>query len=537
MSKLKLATVSQVLDKGLFGKAINGTRASVQIPGRAAYNTPPLTIEMWTKPVRKESYLLSSDPAGNPYFYRLRLGTYGEFGVELPLTDVERFFAGDTVVDGKWHYLAVVFEKTKVRLFVDGRETGSTTIKIRSKAGDLPGALLAGTPMAPVTYLCSSFIEELRISNVVRDTRKVPDKPMSADRHTIGLWRFGDVRAGRVLPDRSRGKNDATLVTLPDASMDEIDDASYAAGPGALDLPVKKVKVQAGRAKHDAGPGVLKLDGKWEMAENGAMMERLDSARWKDSVPARVPGSVHTALEAAGIIPDPKVGLNDAFARAKSFQTWWFRSRFKRPAGISGEKLVFDGVAIRCTVWLNNVLLGSHEGMFGGPEFDVSGLLQDSNTLVVRIDPAPYSKAPNGLDNQGWQKTVVFNNVYGWHYSDIPALGIWRSVRLEGRAALSIKSMFIATRNAAAGLMDLRVDIEGPKDGWQGKLVGTIESDNFKGMTQKFVQSVKSSRESCAVKLRFAVKEPKLWWPNEMGSDRQRSGWHGIRTGPERCSV
>ena len=93
---------------------------------------------------------------------------------------------------------------------------------------------------------------------------------------------------------------------------------------------------------------------------------------------------------------------------------------------------MFNGVAVHCTVWLNGVKLGEHEGMFGGPEFDIATLLRDENELIVRLDPAPTGPpwfAPTA--NTGWKKTVVFNNVYGWHYCHIPALGIWRNVRLE----------------------------------------------------------------------------------------------------------
>ena len=51
--------------------------------------------------------------------------------------------------------------------------------------------------------------------------------------------------------------------------------------------------------------------------------------------------------------------------------------------------LSFGGVANRCTVWLNGKKLGSHEGMFGGPDFAVKKYLKKENTLVVKLDPIP----------------------------------------------------------------------------------------------------------------------------------------------------
>ena len=38
------------------------------------------------------------------------------------------------------------------------------------------------------------------------------------------------------------------------------------------------------------------------------------------------------------------------------------------------------------------------EPFFGGPEFTVASLLQDMNTLIVRIDPAPFEVGPGPLN-------------------------------------------------------------------------------------------------------------------------------------------
>ena len=97
---------------------------------------------------------------------------------------------------------------------------------------------------------------------------------------------------------------------------------------------------------------------------------------WDDAIPAQVPGSVHTALVEAGRIPESTFGRNQIIARQESFKTWWMRYDFARPADMVGEKLMFGGVANRCTVWLNGEMLGSHEGMFGGPDFDIAAQLQ-----------------------------------------------------------------------------------------------------------------------------------------------------------------
>jgi beta-mannosidase len=230
-----------------------------------------------------------------------------------------------------------------------------------------------------------------------------------------------------------------------------------------------------------------------------------------------VPGSVHAALVTAGKMPDPTVGRNQPIVAEASYKTWWFQTTFRRPQGTQGEELVFDGVCNRCTVWLNGRKLGNHEGMFGGPRFDVAGLLRDENTLVVKLDPIP-ARAPGQVANESWRQTVVFNNVYGWHYSQCPSLGIWRSVRIEGAPAVRMDHPFIATRDVKTGAMDLSVPLQGSGAKWSGTLTGTLQPDNFTGTTRRFAVRVKATAARRDLHLRFSIPKPQLWWPVDMGA-------------------
>lgn len=304
---------------------------------------------------------------------------------------------------------------------------------------------------------------------------------------------------------------------VPGKSMDEIDNASFGAGPSPMDSKATEVKLRGATIAPAAGAPVLTLDGVWQMAEAGDERARLADGEWTDAIPAQVPGSVHAALVAAGKLPDPTVGRNQPIVAQASYKTWWFRTTFPRPAGTTGERLVFDGVCNRCTVWLNGRRLGEHEGMFGGPEFDVGGMLEDRNTLIVRLAPIPKEFAGLGNSNISWQKTVVFNNVYGWHYSQCPSLGIWRTANVEGAPAVRIRDPFVATRDVAKGIVDLVVALEGAGGRWSGKLAGTIAPENFTGQARAFTLPVKSAGAPKRLHLRFRIPNPRLWWPADMG--------------------
>ena len=59
---------------------------------------------------------------------------------------------------------------------------------------------------------------------------------------------------------------------------------------------------------------------------------------------------------------------------------------------MASEKLLltFEGVCEHCSVWLNGIYLGDHRGMFGRPEFDVTGIVRSGeNTLILLLHGAP----------------------------------------------------------------------------------------------------------------------------------------------------
>jgi beta-mannosidase len=74
------------------------------------------------------------------------------------------------------------------------------------------------------------------------------------------------------------------------------------------------------------------------------------------------------------------------------FGTLWFRRGFTVPHELRDQRLFlrFGGVDYVADVWLNGVLLGSHEGMFNPFEFDVTDVVDlDGENVVAVMDAAP----------------------------------------------------------------------------------------------------------------------------------------------------
>ena len=289
-------------------------------------------------------------------------------------------------------------------------------------------------------------------------------------------------------------------------SLSQLDRASYKAGPAPMDSEPTLISLEKSASEAPSAQPVFSLDGEWQLLEDGTEQERLTGS-WEKAIKAPVPGSVHTALHRAGIIPDPYLGKNQSSTKPWSFKTYYYRKTFARPPKGQDQTLVFDGVCNICTIWLNGKLLGHHEGMFTSIRYPIGDQLQDTNTLVVML-------APSVAD---WKKSVVFNNSFGWHYSMFPPLGIWQSVRIQGEPEVAMQWPFIATEDAKAGVVDLKTTITGADQGWSGKLVGIIAPDNFKGEAFRFEQDVESASKSKDVHLRFTIPGAKLWWPVDMG--------------------
>ncbi|MGD0137857.1 MAG: LamG-like jellyroll fold domain-containing protein [Tepidisphaeraceae bacterium] len=498
------------------GKAFCTAWNALDIPWHERFDQPSFTVEIWAIPKLAKEWLITCVyPRGSAHAesgWGLVVGSQGELAAMIAGKQTRWVWNQPPIpiIDGQWHHLAMTFDGQELVLYVDGKRSAQdeTLADLPMDMPREPGLQIG----SETTIDCAALVQEVRLSRGLRVPPATEDR-MRPDEQTLALWRLDD----DGVPDVTGRCPSGVIKTFARESLDELERREYRAGPAPLDLPVQIVEPRIGDAVHVQGPSVLSLDGQWQMAEAGEEASRLGEP-WLEAIAARVPGSVHAALEAAGKIPDPKFGLNDAIARENSFKTWWFRKSFPRPAG-SGHRLVFDGVAIHCTVWLNGVKLGEHEGMFGGPAFDVSSLLREENDLIVKLDPAPQGPpwfAPTA--NTGWKKTVVFNNVYGWHYCHIPALGIWRSVRVEAAPAVKLRNPFVVTHDALAGDISLRIDVEGPRSGWRGSLLATIGPENFEGIPVHFSLPVSAEGARRAVHLRLRLPDARAWWPHGLGT-------------------
>ncbi len=237
------------------------------------------------------------------------------------------------------------------------------------------------------------------------------------------------------------------------------------------------------------------------------------------TVPATVPGCVHTDLLAAGLIPDPYLDDNETALAWIGRTDWVYETTFDRPAGDHRRlDLVCAGLDTVATITLNGSEVGRTENMHRGHRFDVTSLLRaEGNTLAVRFDSAyRYAEAhrdrlgdrPNSYPEpfQFIRKTACN---FGWDWGPtLVTAGIWQQVGLHGWSVARLAAVRpVVTVEAGDGRVELHVEVDRDAD------LPLAVRARVAGET---VEATIPAGERSAV-LTLTVASPELWWPRGYG--------------------
>lgn len=262
----------------------------------------------------------------------------------------------------------------------------------------------------------------------------------------------------------------------------------------------------------------LSLDGEWLMigVAPGYRIthEFFEPGQKKEGwTKANIPNTVHSILLKEGKIADPYFDKNNLRLVAIEEKEWWFQKEF----GVSSEwsngivRLLFEGVDYIATFWINGTLIGKHEGMFGGPCFDVTGALRygQINTLTVKIDPPP----------KDWRKTLKTNVMYGWHYVRLVPSGIWRSVKLVRTGSVYFESVCIRTEELTdkEAILSLVVELRNKGTETKAQIKGSIRGKSFKSDCLDFSHPITLKERHSEHHAEIRVPRPRLWWPHGVG--------------------
>lgn len=270
------------------------------------------------------------------------------------------------------------------------------------------------------------------------------------------------------------------------------------------------------------------LNGKWRLRNSSSPV----------SLPAQVPGCVHSALLQHGYIQDPYYRFNDVSYRWISLENWTYTTTFTLPATLRLKQkvlLVFDGVDTVSAVSLNGAVVGKTDNMFRRYDFSVRDLLKDDeNVLEVsfsspvryaseqrkahpyRVPPECPPEVQHGECHVNFIRKAQSSFSWDWGPS-FPSVGLWRGVRLEAFDTLRLVQVScVPLYNDSSA--EWRVQVELLVDAVQPTecqiTISIPELDSEQTYQTKFLSG---KTKTVLILQIYTNKQVKLWWPNGHG--------------------
>ncbi len=554
------------LVSGKYGTALDLASAgrTASFPVGALLEKRPVTFSCWVRLDRFDAFniILASGPKSGRHWEVYTAAGSGQLSVYIPQVGDSR----SPVVPplNTWFFLAFRLEDQGYQLYLDG------TLVLEKRYAqrlifDAPAVHVASIPNEALRM--TGALDEL----VIRRGNgtllgRVPKGP-AGTAGNVAVFHFDVVSDDGVTPN-AVGESivgDATIVdnlTMPkgerflDEVMDERYETAVLYGDRSVEaesrLPVMRAEARPAPPVAKATPGKrLSLDGAWRM-KGAAPFKRPDltkenrltaverqgvTEKWfaygtkrDDWYTVQVPTTVQNALLKLGEIEDPLWDDNTwkelhehgwpkdfAWHHRKTRieqQDWWFARTFDVPADWKGEdiRLYFDGVDYGASFYLNGHTLGYHQGMFGGPSYDVTPLLyfDKPNELVVCVDTVP----------DAWTGILKGSPGWGWHYGHLVSMGIWRGVTLETVPEVEIEAPFVKTKVLSGDGATLAVEYY-TNSRVPGSVRTTVrfemEGANFDGPLTAFTNTINVPYGKARWETVIELPHAKAWWPMNYG--------------------
>lgn len=240
------------------------------------------------------------------------------------------------------------------------------------------------------------------------------------------------------------------------------------------------------------------------------------------TVPAEVPGCVHTDLLRAGIIPDPYLDNNEAALAWIGLVDWNYALELDwQSDGHERHDLVFEGVDTVATISLNGTVLANVENQHRSYRLAVDGLLRDgANRLAVAFKaPVPFANQrsmelgsrprPYPLPYEAIRKSAC-NFGWDWGIATFTS-GLWKPVRLESWSLARLSGADVVARpSGAGGVIDVAVRVE--RSGGEALALFARVSAAGKSI------EVPIAADAAEARVALELDSVDLWWPVGFGA-------------------
>lgn len=230
-------------------------------------------------------------------------------------------------------------------------------------------------------------------------------------------------------------------------------------------------------------------------------------------IPAKVPGSVQSALRDAGILPDWNVGTNFRQCEWAENRHWIYQASIPDGwlRGGTVARLCCDGLDYSGWVFLNKQRIGEFKGTHVPHTFDLRPFIGTAgNVLSIIFDCPPRWLGQSGYTSRIRDWKPRFNYTWDWT-ARLVQTGIWDSIRLEVSDGLELADVRCTTDVDAAWLTGLlRVKARVPAvPGLQARIALANGRTGIRSHT--------CDAATLARGITWRRLPIELWWPNLQG--------------------
>ncbi len=339
-------------------------------------------------------------------------------------------------------------------------------------------------------------------------------------------------------------------------------EAVIAQAPAKLLQPFR-ITPRADESRH------IDLSGRWELSYMDSSILWIDDLKDRqDPFETQVPNSVQWSYYKAGKLPHPYANKNSVQYRWIEEKAWYYRKEVMIPLSAKGSLLMlcFDGIDYFSKVWVNDNLIGEHEGMFGGPVVDITNLVKygEENRITVEVRAANWGNRATDIESlprtsvgeYDYSKVKGFNPrasgkiIKPWVIAGgsgteaFFSLGMWQGARIEILPEVHLERPFFMTSKATKdeAVMHLSLEILANKTSLDKKLHPwnntqmnhpAEKGTPFIPVAGNFTVSVEFLSGNTAVLSKefkpalykgvnwleenIVLQNPKLWFPNGTG--------------------
>lgn len=182
-----------------------------------------------------------------------------------------------------------------------------------------------------------------------------------------------------------------------------------------------------------------------------------------------------------------------------------YRTKFTIPKDWSDKiiKLNFEASNYKTEIWINDQVVGFHEGGYTPFSFRIDKLIKagEQNTLVVRV-VSPIILTDKYIDGLGRQEVPMWRGAITG--------GIWQSVSIEAKGSLGVKDVFIEP-NINTNTSVFNIEIENTKtDVEKSEVIVKILSKDGKEVASK-TETLESLPGKNTVQWNLHIPNAKYW--------------------------